>query len=213
MSDTIRSQDTLVRSSSVNAKTAKPAAKAEPLPKFADDNFFRTPPTPGQIKDMHRAIAALDSLPPVPKGVLSKRQWLKDAGPVLKAAQQAERGLGNAAFFHKSVPQGGADAARQKYAAVEARIERVEEQAGLRKPTPPLDPNRERMQLSKANEKLLNHPVGSLLGVMLAVPALVVDGADAASRPSERARYPQAVKEYEARLAQYEKALKDFPLN
>lgn len=213
MTDSIRSQDTLVRGASTTPKAAPSSQASSPAPRFADDSFFRTAPTAEQIKDMHRAIAALDALPPVPKGVLEKRQWLKAAEPVLKAARAAERGLGNAAFFHKSVPQGAADAARLKLNAVESRVNRAEEQAGLRKPTPPADPNRERMQLSKANEKLLNHPVGSLLGVMFAVPALIVDGADAASRPAERARYPQAMKEYEARLAQYEKARKDFPVN
>lgn len=212
MTDSIRSQDNLVRSPAPAGKSAPGAASNAPMPRFADDTFFRTAPTAEQIKAMHRAIAALDSLPPVPKGVLAKRQWLNTAGPVLDAAKLAERGLGNAAFFHKAVPQGAADAARLKLNAIRARVERAEEEAGLRKPTPPADPNRKRLHLSKANEKLLNHPIGSVFGLMFAVPALIVDGADAASRPLERAHYPQALKDYEARMAQYEKARKDFPV-
>jgi hypothetical protein len=176
-----------------------------------DDTFFRSAPTAEQVAGMHRAVAALDALPPAPKGVLAQRAWLEAIAPARKAADLASSGLGNAAFFHKTVPQGAADAASAKVRAFEARARDVEELAGLRKPTPPLDPNRPRGQATRLSGQLLEHPVGAVVGAALTPIALIFDGVDALSRPGERAAYPAALKAYQVRLAAYEKARQEHP--
>ncbi|MEB3284409.1 MAG: hypothetical protein VKN33_03880 [Candidatus Sericytochromatia bacterium] len=213
MTDSIRPGDSFVRGTSSKAPVGPPAPASKPSPKFSDDTFFRSPPTPAQLDELHRSIAALGDLPPVPRGVLEKRNWVAQAEPIVKKARTASTALGNAAFFHELIPQGVADAAGAKVSEVEKRLLRAAEESGLRKPVPPADPNRPRMSLSKANENLLSHPIGAPLGVLLAFPALLLDGADGLSRPSERARYPEALNEYKKRLAESEKALKDYPLD
>ena len=82
----------------------------------------------------------------------------------------------------------------------------------MRKPLPPSDPTRPKGQATKVAGKLLEHPVGAILGVAMAPVALLFDGADALSRPSERASYPARLKAYEVRLAAYEKARREFPI-
>ncbi|MEB3329431.1 MAG: hypothetical protein VKQ33_09395 [Candidatus Sericytochromatia bacterium] len=211
MPDPIRAKDSLSRP--VPPATGRPAlpAEAAPASRFADDAFFRSAPTPEQVAGLHRAIAALDALPAAPKGVLEQRIWLEQIAPARKAAALASRGLGNAAFFHKAIPQGAADAAAAKVRAFEARARDAEERSGLRKPTPPLDPNRPGGQATRLSGQLLEHPVGAVLGAALTPIALIFDGVDAVSRPSERAAYPAAFKAYQARLAAYERARRDFP--
>ncbi|MEB3198450.1 MAG: hypothetical protein VKP62_14715 [Candidatus Sericytochromatia bacterium] len=212
MTQPIRAQESTQRPAPITPTELR-AQEPKPLSsRIEADSFLSTPPTPEQILVMEQAIAALDALPPTPKGVLEKRSWLQSTARVRQDAQRAAYALGNAAFFHNAYPKARADAASDKFHALHERVNRMEEQAGLRQPLPPRDPDRPKGSWSKANEKLLNSRYGGSLGLLLAPAALLFDGADALGRPAERAHYPEAMKEYQRRLGEYEKARRDFPL-
>lgn len=166
--------------------------------------------TPGQISGLQEQVQRADKLPAVPGDVPGKRAWVQQHAPVVARAKAAALELGNEAFFMNPALKADADAASQAAKRASAQLVRVEEQAGLRRPEAPLDPARPLLQAGRSLASPEN-PAGPLRR-LLAPAALLVDVADVVSRPLQAAAHPQAKQAFEARLAEYEKARRDFPL-
>lgn len=162
---------------------------------------------PEEMSAHRQNVGALSQLSPVPNTVAAKRQWVEQNRPVIERGQLAAFALRQEAFFVDRSLQGEADSASAKANKAGALLQRVEEQAGLRRPEPPKDPNRPYRPLATAVEAGRQaNPIFRAISPLL-TPALATgDLGDALGRSAERKSYPAAMKEYEARLAEYEKA-------
>lgn len=188
------------------AKGPAPAAKAEPTPKLGADSFLRTPPTAAQLAAMRAAIAALDGVPPAPKGKEALKAWVEQTRPIHEAADKALSGLRSAEFFHKTLPEAEVDAAGDKVYALGDKLRDAEEATGLRAPTKPADPTRPLFGNSKAVQGWMgNNGFTAIVGLFALPIAAVIDVADAATRPLQAVAYPGELVKYKAREAEYKK--------
>lgn len=187
------------------AKAAPPAAPKAADPKLAADSFLRNPPTAAQLAGMRAAVAALDALPPMPKGLEAKKAWAEQVRPTVDAAEKALDGMRSAAFFHKSLPDAECDAAGDKLYKLGDALRDAEEETGLREPTRPADPTRPLFGASKAVQGWMgNNGFTALLGLIAWPVAAVIDVADAASRPAQAAAHPGEVAKYKEREKRYQ---------
>lgn len=196
------------------ATSGAPAPKAvvkPPAPLAAvqvqQDNFLRNPPTNAQLASMRQAVAAAAALPPMPKGGPALKAWVAQAAPVYAAADQAQHGMGSAAFFHKSLPKAEADMAFFKVSQLGHQLHDAEERLGLRAPTPPADPNRPTFGGTKTVAGWMNNSKNGLAAFagLIALPFVAtVEAADAASRKQQKKDLPAAQAEYEKRKALYD---------
>lgn len=185
---------------------AGPAAPQDTIPKLGADNFLRTPPTSAQLAAMRAAIAALDAVPPPPKGKEALKAWAEKTRPTYEAADKALSGLRSAEFFHKALPEAEVDAAGDKVYKLGDKLQDAEEATGLRAPTRPASPTRPLFGNSKAVQGWMgNNAFTALVGLIALPVAAVIDVADATTRPLQAAAYPGELAKYKAREAEFKK--------
>ncbi len=189
------------------------AASASKGPPVAHDRFERQGvSSSAPIEQWRSAIAALHQYPDVPRDVPGKREWVAVSRQLLGAAQQAQLAMQLDAFPDNPDLMAESEAAFTAIAKVELRVRRVEEQAGLRRPEPPLDPKRPMFQRTQSLRALNDSPIGAALAAASFPVVGLLDAADALSRRQQALDYPAAMTRYRARLAEYEKARKEHPL-
>lgn len=201
-----------IRANSPTGPVGKPSSAApktdvSAAPSLGKDQLLRSPLTAAQVDTLQQAVAALEGLPPVPAGVAAKREWLQTHGPTLESAKQAASALGTSAFFHKVPEQTVADAAGARVRKAEAKFQEVEEEAGLREPVAPASPFRPLFGYSQGVKGLMGSgPLGAVVGLLVLLPAVVLDIADMVTRPLQALAFPVFWGKHKVDQLQYEAA-------
>lgn len=166
-----------------------------------------TPLSAVEMAALRRDVESLNELPPVPNSVAGKRQWIATNGPKIEKGKLAAFTLKMDAFFVDKSLEAESKAANKLAANADALLTRTEEQAGLRAPKAPLDPNRPFNGLQKGLDTgSQNNPVVRAISPLLRPVMVVGDVMDYVTRGAQRDAYPEQMREYEARVAEYERA-------
>ena len=189
------------------APSAKPAAPHAVATAIHGDAFLSAPPNAEQLKQFRADVAALDALPKRPKGIEEQKAWLEQVTPAWQKADRAASAIHQAEFFHKAVPRAEADAAQDKAGKLFDQIRDAEQAVGWRKPDEPANPLRPLFGLTGGAKDWLGsgNPFKVLPALLLFPVALVVDAADAVSRPIQAIAWPAEKIKQEVREKRYEK--------
>ena len=191
----------------VAARDALEAIRREITDRSVRRGMSETPLPPAEMAALRRDVESLNHLPPVPASVTGKRQWIAINGPKVEKGRLAAHTLAMDAFFVDRTLQDEADAAKKQAEAANTLLTRTEEQAGLRAPKAPLDPNRPYGGLQEGLEKGSQYnPVVRVISPILKPVMVLGDIMDYATRPAQRQGYPERLREYEARVDEYQRA-------
>lgn len=208
MTDAVRSTKAPAQQPTANRVVAPAAPAAKPaVGKMADDSFdFDKAPSAQKLAGWKAAVAALDTLPKKPSGRDEQRAWVAAVSPKLEAAEKALNELDSAAFFHKAVPEAEIDALRSKVSGLRSKVEDTKEASGLVAPTKPASPFRPLGQTKDWAVSLMqSNPFLAVIGVVALIPAIIIDGIDAVTRPLQAIAYPFFRGQYEVRQNAWEK--------
>ena len=160
-----------------------------------------------QLAALRRDVSVLNQLPSVPDTVAGKRQWVATHKPQIEKSRLAAFALKEDAFFVDDSLDAEAKAAETAVKQATQLLTRVEEQAGLRRPEPPRDPNRPYGELQAGMDANVGtSPIFDAVAPALRPVAALADFMDWAGRSAEKDSHPEAMRAYEARLAEYERA-------
>lgn len=207
MTDAIRStKPAAAPAANRQAPVAAPAPKTA-APAIAQDSFdFDKAAPAAKIAGWKAEVAALDALPKKPSGKDNVRAWVATVEPKLEAAKKALNELESQAFFHKNVAEADVDALRAKVGSLESKVADAKEASGLVAPTKPASPFRPLGQCKDwAVGMMQSNPFFAIIGAIAIVPAIVVDGIDAVTRPLQALAYPFFRGQYEVRQHAWEK--------